>query len=59
MKTYLLKSVFILTLIGVALSCGSSKKAAEADRKKQEVKQKQEQLDQDKKRFEMQNKELK
>jgi len=51
---------FILTVI--VASCGSSKKAEaekRAEQKNAENKQKMEQLDRDKKKFELQNKELK
>ncbi|MEI6508440.1 MAG: hypothetical protein WCO54_08135 [Bacteroidota bacterium] len=54
MKNLIIRSAFLVCLSGVMLSCGSSK-VAEAERKNQELKQKQDKLDQDKKRFEMQN----
>ena len=60
MKKILISSILLFNLTTIVSSCGSSKHAAEAERKKQELKQKQDKLDQDKKRFEMQNnKELK
>jgi len=55
MKTILLKSIVLLALLAVIFSCGSSKNASEIARKKQELKERQDKLDQDKKRFEMQN----
>ncbi len=55
MKTILLKSIICIAIASTVASCGSAKKAANADKKKQEQKQKSDQLDQDKKRFEMQN----
>jgi len=53
MKTLLVKSLFLCGLSAMLLSCGTSR--AEAERKRQERKQKSDQLDQDKKRFEMQH----
>ncbi len=55
MKSLLFKSLLFITILGVIASCGSSKNASEMSRKKQELKEKQDKLDQDKKRFEMQN----
>jgi len=55
MKSLLFKSLLFITTLGAIASCGSSKNASEMSRKKQELKEKQDKLDQDKKRFEMQN----
>lgn len=55
MKSLLFKSLLFITILGAITSCGSSKNASEMSRKKQELKEKQDKLDQDKKRFEMQN----
>ena len=55
MKKILFRSITFITLLATVYSCGSSKNAAAAERKKQETKDKQDKLDQDQKRFEMQN----
>lgn len=55
MKAILIKSAIILCLATISVSCGSSKRAADAERKKQERKEKSDKLDEDKRRFEMQN----
>ena len=55
MKNLSLKSILFISLAISFLSCGSSKNAAEAERKKQGMKEKQKELDQNKRNFEMQN----
>jgi len=55
MKTIVIKSIVFISIITCLYSCGSSKNAANAAKKQQELKEKQDKLDQDKKRFEMQN----
>jgi outer membrane murein-binding lipoprotein Lpp len=55
MKTFLNRFIVIAILTLIVSSCGSSKNASEAARKKQELRDKQDRLDQDKKKFEMQN----
>jgi hypothetical protein len=55
MKNLVFKSIVLVSLVTTILSCGSSKSAADAARQKQDIKEKQDRLDQDKKKFEMQN----
>ena len=55
MKTALFRLIVLVAFAAMISSCGSSKSASEVARKKQELKEKQDRLDQDKKRFEMQN----
>ena len=55
MKNLMFKSIVFISLAASIASCGSSKSAADAARQKQEMKEKQDKLDQDKKKFEMQN----
>ena len=55
MKTIVIKSIVFISIIASLYACESSKNAANAAKKQQELKEKQDKLDQDKKRFEMQN----
>jgi hypothetical protein len=55
MKTTFIRLTILIALATTAISCGSSKNAAETDRKKKEQKEKSDKLDEDKRRFEMQN----